>query len=319
MRARLGTILTTTLLASSLWADSRLRVDVSAGGGYTMGTTRYRMDGTTVASQLDFPLDQKALAARIELAMLRDGRPDWTVAGEVVQAIDDPGGTFDDRDWYLYSDGSEFLFSTTESQVEGSMTRLRGDASKTFLSRGKFDLAVFVGFAHETVSQTAIDVVGGQYIADSSGGGRWVYFDYNARALTYDIDYYQSLIGLMPRYYATPTLTIEGQGAISPVLYMKDLDDHILRGFTSVSDGYGFGASGRLSARFEPRQRAREHRWFLLLIGEYYYARLNRSTVVEYYREVEGEDYPVGTKLYGIPHEIVSNRFALRLQVGVSF
>jgi len=253
----LRTLVLIFLLAATAGAESRLRFDIVPGVGYSFGTARYRMEGTTVISQLDFPLDQPVGGGRIELARLRDGRPDWSVTAEVTTALGDPHGTFDDRDWYVLGDGSEELFSTTRSHVEGSLIRLRGEVCKRAFHGPNWDIAVFAGLVYHGISQTAIDVAGSQIVSDSAGNGRWVEFDFEARALTYDLDVYQSLVGLAPRLYVEPRVVVEARLAVSPILYVKDLDDHILRGFTSKADGYGFGWSTRLMLRYEPVKNRR--------------------------------------------------------------
>jgi|GEM_PF-5790437 len=318
MIVRLQLVAVFVLLSTSAWSDTRLRFDVVPAGGYSFGTTRYRMDATTVISQLDFPLDQIVAGGRVELAKLRDSRPDWSVSAEIWHALGDPKGTFDDRDWEVAGDGTEFLFSSTESHVDGSMTRLRGEITKTALRGGMWDIAVFAGFTYQKIAQTAIDVSGFQYVTDSGGGG-WVYFDYSVRALTYDIEFYQSLVGLAPRLYPDPRIVIEARLALSPVLYTKDLDNHLLRGFISESAGYGFGTAARMAVRFEPTQHVRDGRFFVMLAGDYYHARTDHPTVVKWYRDVEEESRSAGDILYGVPHEIVSNQFALSLQIGLTF
>lgn len=315
----LRTLVLVVLLAASAGAESRLRWDIVPGVGYSFGTARYRMEGTTVISQLDFPLDQPVGGVRIELAMLRDGRPDWSVTAEVATALGDPHGTFDDRDWDILGDGSLALFSTTKSHVEGSQTRLRGEVCKRALRGPNWDIALFAGFAYHSISQTAVDVTGSQVVLDSVGNGHWVEFSYVIRALTYDLDVYQSMVGVAPRLYPEPRLTIEGRFAVSPILYVKDLDDHLLRGFTSRAEGYGFGWSARLMMRFEPKWNREGGRLFGLLVGDYYHQKVDKSTVVEYYRDVAGEPYPKGTVLPGVPHEIVGHQSAIGVQVGVTF
>jgi hypothetical protein len=309
------------LCAGSALGDSNnLKLSIAPIGGYNFGTTKYTMNGTEVASELDFPLDFATGGVRAELNVLKDGLSDWTVSAEFVSSLNDPGGYFTDRDWDIAADGTRLEFSNTKSNVQGSMTSFRGEVAKLVYRGTGWDLAVFAGFSRQSVSQDAIDVTGWQVVSDTAGNSFVVHFSYEALALSYDIDYYRPLLGVAPRFYINPNVLLEGRIAGSPFLYLEDLDNHRLRGFTAVSDGHGYGFNSRVALRIRPGHQALNQKGFFVgVVGDYSYTTADLKALIVFYEDNDLEGYSKGDRIPGIPHKITSSQFNVGVKVGVVF
>jgi hypothetical protein len=321
MRKTILNTIALVLCSSAAFGESyTLKFDVAPVGGYHWGTTKYTMESTDVASELDFPLDFFSAGFRWQVTAVNNGFVDWSVSHELVAAVSNPGGFFTDRDWFIDTDGTRQEFSNTKSNTDGMMWQTRDEITKMVYHGDTWDISVFAGFAWQKIKQDAIDVTGWQLVSDTAGNYFVVHFSFDTLALSYDIEYYRPLVGIVPRIYLKPSIILEARLAGSPLMYLKDLDNHRLRGFTLSSDGHGYSLESRVKFRFSPGQKAMYGRGlFLGLIGDFSYMRADLNSTILFYRDNEVEGFLAGDRIPGVPHKVTSSQFNVVAQVGWTF
>lgn len=179
---------------------------------------------------------------------MENGRCLWTGDLKVMFAIGDPGEKMTDVDW-ITTEGYRWEFSSTESPVDGSATDLEVKGTRLIYSAPRFELAVLFGFSHQKIKQKMIGFEGWQRWYDEEGDLYVAVVSYDQIALTYEVRYERPQIGLVPRVVSGP-LVAEVQAILSPLTYVKDVDDHVLRHFQIRTDGKGFGYGGSLSVQY---------------------------------------------------------------------
>lgn len=288
--------------------------------GLHLGQTSYKYDGPGIGSELIFPLDMTIGGVRGEIARRENSQSLWSIQGEIAVGLGEPGNPFTDRDWYDISPGLEVNFSYTESDVTASYLKLDLEGAYLLYSNQTIHLSLIGGVGYTSISQEAEGYVGAVLIEYNDTLLTYQPLTSSRRALTYDISYITPRLGLRPRFDFGPQVTLELSAAGSPIVYIDDRDDHLLRFFTLEADGrgYGFFGGGLLEFRFGRGQRHAGQ--FLRLSGELTAIGADLSSAIAWYGDDPiDQDDNTGQSAFGIPHEIRSTQYQVALHFGITF
>ena len=268
-------------------------------------------------SELVFPLDVTQTGVRLAFKAVQGGHRMWTADLRLLFALNNPGSKMTDKDWDKYQN-IRIEWSSTESRVDGSLSDIEFEATRLLVSGRRAELAVLVGGSYQSVKQKMTDLSGWQLGSDPDGNMVIYLFDYDILAGTYEIRYIRPQIGLVPRLLFG-SFSIDLKATVSPLLHVKDIDDHVLRYFQVRTDGKGFGYSGRLALQYEPPATGKS-RFFGRLSGEISRAKVNVAGYREYYATVIEDEYEIkaGTR-YAEEHTVSSTQYGVHLVLGVNF
>ncbi len=302
-----------------LQAETGTDLDISATLAWNFGHTQYKYESNHGGSELIFPLDFPVAGVNLCWASRTDGDSKGSVQFRYLTAVRDPGDRFSDRDWLYVSPGLEFNFSYTESEVEVDFTRLELQATRRLLQGSGWELAAMAGVTYEKTKQVALGYDGARF---REAVGDTVYFDllqYDGRALTYEVTYFGPRLGLAPKVHFAPWLSVGLELAGTPLLYVDDKDEHLLRFFTAEANGWGVGFSSRLSAEYFPAGQG-PRRPFIRLMAEFVTLRANIESSIYWYGDdpIDEEDN-TGSVLADTPHSVTSTQYTAGLQIGYSF
>jgi len=316
-----ASLLTVVLIfGSTALGQTSVEFTVTPQVEWNFGTTKYTMDQDDVGSELEFPLDLTLAGGRFGVSWFKEGHPEWTLSGEAMFGVNDPGGVFTDKDWINTPSGARYEISSTESHVVMDMTRLEFEATRLLVRGEKAELALLVGFGYQKISLDAIDLKGSQAVVDGDSV-YIVWFDFDTLALKYEIEYFIPQIGLVPRLRPHPDWLLELKAAFSPLVRVQDLDTHLLRYFTVEAEGNGIGIRSRLGLWYKPTgsPASRRPRIFAGLTGDFSYLKADLSAKVVFYEDNPAEGYNKGDTLEDLPHDIRSAQFAVGVQAGIAF
>lgn len=308
-------------------AQQTYEFSVAPVGGMRFGDTRFELNFNYLlpdssigsgGSELVFPLDVTQAGVQLGFKVMRAGHRLWTADLRLLFAVSDPVGSMIDEDWENMG-RVKLLWSHTESAVDASLSDLDFEATRLIAYGPAAELAVMVGVGHQKLRYKMVDLKGWQYRdLDTNGQLEAYLIDYRVLAATYEIRYLRPEIGIVPRLLAGPFL-VEFKGVVSPLLYAKDIDNHVLRFFQIRTDGRGFGYSGRLALQYEPPATGKS-RFFGRLSGEISRAKVNVAGYREYYATVIEDEYEIkaGTR-YAEEHTVSSTQYGVHLVLGVNF
>ncbi|MCP4684014.1 MAG: omptin family outer membrane protease [bacterium] len=323
-----------TLVVGASTAFPRTEFSLAPTGGYHWGHTLYKFEavgvqgfpsGTGIGSELIFPLDFPVIGAAAEVRIMKESRPAWTIAAHFAKGVSNPGDVFTDRDWYAIPNGLIWNFSWTESEVDASFTEFGVEAERLIAEGGFWKLSFLVGVDYQKISQDALGFKGAQYdVDDVSAAYDFFIFSDPRLALTYEITYFKPHIGLAPTLLFGDRVSLQMQAAASPLVRIKDKDNHLLRFFETESDGRGFGFFSSASLQVDLGSKMSEHRAFLALDGSFERLSANLSATSTWYGNDPIDDTPgdvvdnTGWEISGIPHDIRSSQYSLALRFGYS-
>jgi len=321
------------MLVVTMPATAETEFSLAPSAGYHWGHTQYTFEltgvvndpgfpsGTGIGSELIFPLDFPTVGATAELRFLKDERPTWTISAHIVKDVSNPSGAFTDRDWYAIPNGLIWNFSWTESEVKGSFIQF-GIEAKRLITAGNFwELSFLAGLDYQKISQDALGFTGAQFdVEDVSPVIDFYVFSDPRLALTYEITYFRPHLGLAPTLNFSDHLSLNMKAAATPLLRVQDTDEHLLRFFTTESEGRGVSFFSSASLRIDLGSPATKNHAFLALDGSYEWMEADLSAISTWYGDdpFDAEDN-TGWKIVGIPHDIRSSQYSLGLRFGYSF
>lgn len=327
--------------ASDSSAQTVLEYRLTPTAGMNGGTTRFVLEfpyekpnGRTGQgrSELIFPLDYKELGAAFEVWVMRSDVPVWKAELKVGWSISDPGSDMTDQDW-INPGFIDLEWSSTSSTVEGNMKRIGVGVTRLISARkpgGHWELEGYVGLDYQRINQSMVDVRGWHFdypqvfeimSHDQISSLTKSTTDLQITALKYEVSFLRPEIGLMPRFVSGP-LSIQLKGMISPLLHIKDHDEHLLRGFEIRTSGRGFGYSGGvridLHTGSDPKSGV-----ILALEGQISGASANVSGYREqlvhdfgYDPDSSRDDIPAGAA-WAEEHKISTTQYRIRLMLGL--
>lgn len=295
--------------------------------GSLFGHTQYELDFGVGRSELVFPLDVKQAGLELGYRAMAGDRPVWTLNVRLAFNLGNPGTKMTDRDWVRKS-GELVEFSSSKSTAEGSVASIAGEFTHLLYRGEKVDLAAVVGVEYQRIQQDLVDLEGWQW--NRFGPKPVIIPTYKDDDLagTYEVRYFRPQLGLMPRLYLGP-VTLMAKGVVSPLLHVRDIDDHVRRHFQIRTDGKGFGWGGGLAVEWN-EIAAKQHRMFGRLSGDISKTSIDtKGARIFYARELIdlGEDLDdpsddvyaeVGDRFLE-EHKISSTQYAIRLTVGFRF
>lgn len=293
-------------------------------GGMRFGSTKFKLDFNYLladsslghgGSELVFPLDVTQAGLQFGFKVMQAGHRIWTADLRLLFAISNPASKMTDKDWdntYV----TRVEWSSTESTVDGSLYELEFEATRTLVSGRTAELAVLAGVDLQKVKQKLTDLSGWQLGTNGEGDPVVYTIEDNDLAGTYEIRYVRPQVGVVPRFLWGP-VKAELKGVVSPLLYAKDIDDHVRRYFQIRTDGKGFGYAGRAALQYESRSKAKI-RPFGLLSGEISRARVEVTGYREYYADNADDGAERGDR-YAEEHIVSSTQYGVNLAVGIRF
>jgi len=293
-------------------------------GGMRFGDTRFELNfdyllpDSTIGSggsELIFPLDISQAGVQFGFKFMKNGHRAWTADARLLFAVSDPRSKMTDEDWDE-TDFGRIEWSSTESTVDGTLSELDVEITRLVVSGKSAELAVLVGGSYQKVKQSMIDISGTQLGVDIEGNLVVYNFADDELAGTYEIRYLRPKIGLAPRFL-WGAVTMELKGVVSPLLYAKDIDDHVRRYFQIRTDGKGFGYGGRMALQYESRGTA-QSRFFARLSGEVSRAEVDMSGFRQYYADNPDEGVEQGD-LFAEEHTLSSTQYGIHLALGFTF
>jgi outer membrane protease len=292
--------------------------------GMRFGDTRFEIkfdyllpDSSTASggSELVFPLDVTQTGIQFAFKVVRAGHKLWTADLRLLFAVSNPGSKMTDKDWDNFH-GSRLEWSSTESRVDGTLSEIEFEATRLLVSGRGAELAALVGVSYQSVKQKMTDLSGWQLGPDQDDNMVVYLFDVDILAGTYEIRYIRPQFGLAPRLLFG-SFSVEGNAMVSPLLHVKDKDDHVLRYFQVRTDGKGFGYGGRVALQYEPPATSKS-RFFGRLSGEISRAEIEVAGYREYYADNPDEGMEAGNR-FAEEHTVSSTQYGVHLVLGVSF
>lgn len=226
------------------------------------GHSTYRIfasDGaSSVASELEFPLQGYLAGARVQAARRPEGsRWRWVVSGTAMHTLTEERGTLEDSDWIdgpvelaPPPDGvgqahpGKDIYSTSKAFTRVLVVEARVAAEQDVSPSVR--LAPMAGVLYQRFDYQAGEVrqTGyGPYDADFSG-------TYPGRAIEYEVRYRAIYLGARGEL-GTGALTGAAEVWYSPFAHAEDRDDHLLRSKLSTTTASGTawqaGVEGRLA------------------------------------------------------------------------
>lgn len=288
--------------------------------GLHFGHTLYRFEGPTGGSELIFPLDMPVGGIRGELTRRVDHAPLWSVRGEALIGLKDPGNRFSDRDWYVLPNGLNVNYSYTESSVSASFYKLDLEGAYQVYAANGVTVSLIGGVGYEKISQTANGYIGAKLVAVDDSTVTYLPTSSAKDALKYDVKYITPRIGLRPRIEFSPHVTLDLSAAGSPLVYVKDRDEHLLRYFVTNADGRGYGFFGNGSLKIHLNKGSSPSGQFIRLDGEVTVIGANLSSGIHWYGDdpIDTADN-TGNSGIGIPHDIRTTQYQVSLRFGTEF
>ena len=322
-RIILLTVLLTGLNVVAVAAEFEFGVAPTSRLGF--GDTRFELaiigldaDSALVSggSELIFPLDFVQGGLQFDLAVMKAGRREWTATLNLGMAMNNPASEMIDNDWDNVGQ-VEQLWSHTLSTVDGDAWEASLEVTRLVTSSSGVELSLLAGVTWQKIKQKMVDLRGWQYFATDTGGAVTAFvWEDDELAGTYEVRYVRPKVGLVTRWQAGPFRT-ELQASLSPLLHVKDIDDHVRRGFQIRTDGRGLGAGSRLTLRYEHPTRSTS-RPFVALSGEYFRAQIDTDGTRNYYVDVAEYDIVRGDR-FAENHLVTTTQYGLQLAVGITF
>ena len=304
------------MAVGSASGETRAKFRFGLLAGIHSGETKYELDISPLGSELVFPLDQKMAGIELGFSLFENSRENWLGRVRLQTALSDPGGKFTDIDWVDAGHGTGFVFSGTESNVEGSLVDLEFELGRMLKNGCESDLFLVVGVGYQKIKQRAIDIVGTKLVVF---GGDVIpsYVTDDDLVLTYEIRYIRPQIGLMPRFRLSRALRAEVKAVVSSLLHAKDIDDHVLRFFQVRSDGKGFGYAGRVALAYSKTGPSRRG-FFAQIVAEYQYGSIKMNGYRRYYGNNPSDGYSIGEG-FPVQTTVSNTQYNLRLHIGMGF
>lgn len=309
------------LSAGSVGGQSKMEFSVAPFYGTYFGDTRFELAFEGGGSELVFPLDVSQAGLELGFRTLKNNHAFWTGTLRLSINMGDPGNKMTDKDWFD-TDFGKFEWSSTKSSAEGSVASLDLEFTRLLTANAKTELALVVGVSYQRIQQRLVGLKGTQL--DLSDTVNIVFFqiDDDLLAGTYEARYFRPQVGLMPRF-KFGSVEMEIKGVVSPLLHVRDKDDHVRRFFQIRTDGKGFGWSSRLALVY--RAKGRDGKGFFGRIsGEYSKASVDTKGFREYYADAindpndPDDDIAAGAR-FAEEHKVTSTQGGVSLQVGFRF
>ena len=285
---------------------------------FELAIAGYDTDSTFVSggSELIFPLDFVLGEIQFDMSVMENERRVWTVALSLGLALNDPSSDMIDNDWDNVG-RVEQLWSHTLSNVDGDAYEATLEVTRLLTAGSGAELSVLAGVTWQKARQKMVDLRGWQYYStDSSGQVAAYVWEDDELAGTYEIRYVRPKLGLVSRWRSGSFHT-ELQATISPLLHVKDIDDHVRRGFQIRTDGRGLGAGSRLTLRYEPSAHSAS-RPFVALSGDYFKGEIDTDGTRNYYVNAAELGIVRGDR-FAESHRITTTQYGLQLAVGIVF
>ena len=115
-------------------------------------------------------------------------------------------------------------------------------------------------------------------------------------------------------------MRVKLKAAGTPGRRVEDTDEHLLRFFTTKSDGRGYGFFTSASLHIDLGAPGAKNRAFLALDGAFERMEADLSAISTWYGDdpIDAEDN-TGWRIAGIPHAIRSSQYSLNFRFGYSF
>ena len=305
---------------------SQVTVEIVPDISYNFGHSTYTMDFFAfgpngerdgVKSELEFPIDGPMAGLQFRIRSDAAVAHPWSITAAARMNVADPGGTMYDSDWAFdpSTGANTFLFSYTESGVEGSMIDASIDGRYQFTGNSSGALGGILSFTYVRLDQDVIGFTGWAYDQNLTR----VEFSDGRLGITYLAWYATPQLGLYGQLPAFESGSIDLAVSTGPV-WAKDIDDHVLRGKESIADGLGLGVNSSLAMRI-PLPGRGASRPFVELGGYLRYYVVDGDQTQTWYQD-EGDPsdefyVPAGTTIDNLPHEFKTMQYGANVRLGL--
>ena len=285
--------------------------EISAGVGMLNGYTTYRIgypvhwvnfgtdEGYFPFSELKFPLDVYMGSVEGSIGFAEK----WKVSLGVKKNITDDAGDMEDSDWITESDpGRLDVFSTSDTELDALIWDAKIGCE--ILKSSNWSLIVGVGYLRQNFD---FDIMLKRQYSPSGLPG-YDYVGDGSVALKYEITYNIPYIEVGTKYDSKKKFSIEASLAYSPIVTVKDEDQHLLRNKVNKGDLDGDAFLFSVEGRYDIFKN-----WFLTLGIDYLKIETDKGDMVATF---EGAD-----SIYNhtVTEEVESKQTSLMFRVGYAF
>ncbi|MDU9049972.1 MAG: omptin family outer membrane protease [Candidatus Electrothrix sp. Rat3] len=245
-------------------------------------------------SELEWPMD--ILLARFEGSLTLN--PMWRINGILKTAVDDPGETMIDRDWF-YPDGWVDVYSESSiSEFEAFILDI--DFEWTYLQQGPWSLSAGVGYLYQDFEYQ------GNLIRQYSPSGitGYNYVGNGSTGVAYENTFSMVYFLLGADLQLTQKFDLSGKFSVAPLASSEDELHHLYYDKVSTGDMDGVAYMFEVSCNFQFTP------WWFVKSGVQF------TTI-----SVDGDQYQVlaGEPLGQIDQEVESNQSSGYISMGYSF
>lgn len=306
--------------------DQNSGISISTYGGRLGGYTKlnlnfsqwysYRNMMIVGSSEIEFPLDAYMAGVRIRLARRFIGKRIWAVEFTYGKNTNNPGGFIKDSDWEkvpLIGYDEKIIYTESDGTLDA--TSMDVCLRLKVVEHPRFDMDALLGYTYQ---KFAFEVIG--------YNGWYLDLDYDQVPIEgyigevvvlNRVSYYIPYLGIAPRGRVFSFMNIGGRCGLSPLVWARDFDDHILRKKTGEGRCTGYMVFGGIRAEVMPTGSAIGIDWVFAIDLE-----LRRiSTAGDQTQKWYGDDPAsdgfddTGSEIIGIDYKLNSAQTAMTISV----
>ena len=268
----------------------------------------------TTRSLLEFPLDVYLAGVSVGINRGTDERTAWTIEIGIYTNIGDPDGLMKDHDWFTIPGVFDGKFSYTESEAKMKMVMFDLEGTALIYDFGGASISILGGYRYQKIEQEIIGFSG--WFIDTSLTQQTQ--SGTEPAIDYWIIYKGPKFGLSFQKDFSSKVQLNLKSAFSMV-WAKDFDDHLLRGFHTFADGTGKGILTGGNLRWNLNNLISNRHTFFELQANYDYLSVDATQTFEQYADGGPNENPVGTSFGGLPHDLKSSQYRFGVNLGFIF
>ena len=271
-----------------------------------------------IRSLLEFPLDVAMAGGSVGIMKSNQEKTIWTVELGLYTNVGDPGGLMKDHDWLSLPTYFVGKISYTESDAKMKMLIFDIEGTALIFDFGTASISILGGYHYQKIEQEIIGFSGWfiDWFIDSNLTQQLQ--SGNEPAIDYWVIYKGPKFGLSFQKEFSSKVQLNLKSAFTMV-WAKDFDDHLLRGFHSFADGTGTGILTGGNIRWDLNDQISGGQPFVEFQASYDYFSVDATQTREQYADAGPNENPVGTSFGGLPHDLKSSQFRFGINLGLIF
>ncbi|MBN2737594.1 MAG: hypothetical protein JXR70_11485 [Spirochaetales bacterium] len=301
-----------------VYSQNPVSITLEAGAKSYFGHTTYDMNERDVNigifSQLKFPLSSIMPGLSAEILLTLPSMPEIYIKPSCYINVTNPYLPMIDKDWVQFGYYPKLMFSYTESREEMFFLLAELLFSSNLLKKDYDFLFFNAGYRFEYINQHAIGFKGWQ--TDIRDGGTYDtgFFDVPDEGIIYDIYYHSLILGLGLKYKKPVSWNIDANYML---LWIADIDDHVLRNKLSEASGIGHGFDSSVGVKLYLGGKNSKSNPYIKLAGNFKFMAADLEQTQTYYGDDLG--FPgdqTGEVSEKIDHQITSLQYDLAIVFG---